>query len=134
MRRYTFYLSVALLAFGIGWFVVFKFYLKRAEQTVITQTREMNKSEIEEYVPTSTQETSDDDEINYEEKATFDVLRPTIKKWLRGEKVKSERNDITFELIKEVTGKSESELNETEKHFWQDLGFEFTPYLIEAWT
>jgi hypothetical protein len=132
MRRYTFYLSVALFAFGIGSFVVFNFYLKRFEQTVNIQTREINKLEIKEQTPTSTQETPEDNEINYEEKAAFDVLRPTIKKWLRGEKVKSERNDITFELIKEVTGKSESELNETEKHFWQDLGFEFTPYLIDV--
>ena len=38
MRRYTFYLSVALLAFGIGSFVVFKFYLKCVEQNVIAQT------------------------------------------------------------------------------------------------
>ncbi len=132
MRRTAFYLSVALLAFGFGSFVVFKFYLKRVEQRVITQTREVNKSEIKEQVQTLTQETSEVDGINYEEKAAFEVLRPTIKKWLRGGKVKSERNDITFELIKEVAGKSESELNETEKHFWQDLGFEFTPYLIDV--
>lgn len=38
MRRYTFYLSIALLAFGIGSFVVFKFYLKCVEQNVTAQT------------------------------------------------------------------------------------------------
>jgi hypothetical protein len=44
MRRYTFYLSVALLAFGIGSFVVFKFYWR--DETVI--------SKIDETVKTST--------------------------------------------------------------------------------
>jgi hypothetical protein len=132
MRRYTFYLSVALLAFGIGSFVVFKFYFKNAEQPVITQAIEKNKLEIKEKFPTSIQKISEDDEINDEEKAAFDVLKPTIKKWLRGEKIKNERNEISFELIKEITGKSESQLDENERHFWQDSGFEFTPSLIDV--
>lgn len=42
MRRYTFYLMVALLAFGIGSFVVFNFYLKHIEQSIITQTTKTN--------------------------------------------------------------------------------------------
>ncbi len=130
MRRYTFYLSVALLAFGIGSSVVFNFYFKRTEQSVIAQTTETNK--LENTKQTSIQETLQDEEPDEEEKAAFDVLKPTIKKWLRGEKIKKGWNDITSGLIKEVTGKNENELEETEQHFWKDLGFQFTTYLIDT--
>ena len=114
MRRIIFYLSVALLAFGIGSFVVFNLYFKHAEQSVIAHTTEINRLENKEHVSTSIQETSQDEEPNDEEKAAFDVLKPTIKKWLRGEKIKKGWNDITSELIKEVTGKNENELSEPE--------------------
>jgi hypothetical protein len=46
MRRYTFYLAVALLAFGIGSFVVFKFYFQTVEQSFIAE-----KIEIAENAP-----------------------------------------------------------------------------------
>ena len=42
MRRTLFYLSVALLAFGIGSFVVFKFCWKPAEQSITTQATEID--------------------------------------------------------------------------------------------
>ena len=38
MRRYTFYLSVALLAFGIGSFVVFKFYWTSSSKVEVKET------------------------------------------------------------------------------------------------
>lgn len=44
MRRYTFYLSIALLAFGIGSFVVFKFYLKA--ESVSSKVQEMSETNI----------------------------------------------------------------------------------------
>jgi len=132
MRRYTFYLSVALLAFGIGSFVVFNLYFKHAEQSVIAQTTETNKLENKEQISTSIQENSQDEESNDEEKAAFDILKPTIKKWLRGERIKKGWNDITSELIKEVTGQKESDLSEQEIHFWKDLGFQFTTYLTDV--
>ncbi len=50
MRRYTFYLSVALLAFGIGSFIVFKFYwntqidLPKAELTEDSKVEVVNNS------------------------------------------------------------------------------------------
>lgn len=44
MRRYTFYLSVALLAFGIGSFVVFKFYVKTENTSVIVQENSQTNS------------------------------------------------------------------------------------------
>ena len=48
MRRIIFYLSVALLAFGIGSFVVFKFCWKPAEQSITTQATEVdNVSKLE---------------------------------------------------------------------------------------
>ena len=49
MRRYTFYLSIALLAFGIGSFVVFNFYFKRTEQSLFVEKIETveNISEVE---------------------------------------------------------------------------------------
>ncbi|MDQ3321187.1 MAG: hypothetical protein M3525_01825 [Acidobacteriota bacterium] len=46
MRRTVFYLSVALLAFGIGSFVVFKFYFQTVEQPFVTE-----KIEIAENAP-----------------------------------------------------------------------------------
>jgi hypothetical protein len=120
------------LAFGIGSVVVFNLYFKHTEQSVIAQTTEINKLENKEQPSTSIQEISQVDEPNDEEKAAFDVLEPTIKKWLRGEKIKKGWNDITPELIKEVTGKNESQLSDAELHFWQDLGFQFTTYLIDT--
>lgn len=39
MRRYTFYLAVALFAFGIGLFFVFKFYWKINETVNINETK-----------------------------------------------------------------------------------------------
>ncbi|MDQ6785604.1 MAG: hypothetical protein M3033_02125 [Acidobacteriota bacterium] len=129
MRRYTFYLSVALLAFGIGSFVVFNLYFKHAEQSVIAQTTEINKSEVKEQALTSTQDVPQDKELNDEEKAAFDVLKPTIKKWLRGEKIKSEFTDASNESIKEISGKDKSELSEDEATWYSY--FRFEPTLID---
>jgi hypothetical protein len=44
MRRYTFYLSVALLAFGIGSFVVFKFYWKA--ENVSPKVEQINETNV----------------------------------------------------------------------------------------
>lgn len=44
MRRYIFYLLIALLAFGIGSFVVFKFYIKPVEKKLIVQKIETIES------------------------------------------------------------------------------------------
>lgn len=132
MRPLVFYLSVALLAFGISSFVVFNLYFKNVEQSVIAQTTETNKLDVKEQISASMQETLQNEEPDEEEKAAFDVLKPTIGKWLRGEKIKKGWNDITSEVIKEVTGKNENDLSEQEISFWTDLGFQFTTYLIDA--
>ena len=44
MRRIVFYLSVALLAFGIGSFVGVKFYLKSVEQLPIAEKIQITES------------------------------------------------------------------------------------------
>lgn len=131
MRRYIFYSSVALLAFGIGSSVVFNLYFKRVEQSVAAQTTETNKSENKEQYLTLQTSQDDDDAID-EDEGAFKVLEPTIEKWLRGGEIKTGWNDITSELIKEVTGKDESELSEDELHFWRDSDFQFTTYLIDV--
>ncbi len=46
MRRYTFYLSVALLAFGIGSFVVFKFYWNTQNNLLNAELTEESKVEV----------------------------------------------------------------------------------------
>src|SRR5215213_2260286 len=51
MRRFTFYILVALLTFGIGYFIALKFYWKTAEKIIITEKRKEikvnNQSKIE---------------------------------------------------------------------------------------
>ncbi len=130
MRRRAFYFVVALLAFGIGSFVVFNLYFKHAEQSVIAQTTETNKLENKEQISTSIQENSQDEESNDEEKAAFEVLKPTIKKWLRGEKIKNEFTDASNESIKEILGKDKSELSEDEATWFSY--FRFEPTLIDV--
>ena len=52
MRRYTFYLSVALLAFGIGSFVVFKFYwLTDKNEIIVEKTNSTTETQSEKYIP-----------------------------------------------------------------------------------
>jgi len=130
MRRYTFYLAVALLAFGVGSLVVFKFYFKHAEHPVTAQTTEKYEPQNMEQIPVSKLESSHETETNYEEWAAFEVLKPTIGKWLRGERIKSERQEISDEFIKLAIGRNE--IRETERIFWQETGLEFTPYLIDV--
>ncbi len=127
MWRIIFYLSVAMLAFGIGSFVVFNLYFKRAEQFVDIQTIEMDKLKVKE--STSIQEDSEDKELNDEEQAAFDVLKPTIRKWLRGEKIKNEFTEASNESIKEILGKDKSELS-VEEATWFSY-FRFEPTLID---
>lgn len=128
MRRYTFYLAVALVAFGIGSFIVFNLYFKHAEQIITAQTTDTNKAEDTEQIPNP--EIIQDEEPNDEEKAAFDVLKPTIKKWLRGEKIKSEFTDASNESIKEISGKDKSELSEDEARWFSY--FRFEPTLIDV--
>ncbi|HEX8636482.1 MAG TPA: hypothetical protein VF692_00355, partial [Pyrinomonadaceae bacterium] len=101
MRRIAFYLSVALVAFGIGLFVVFNFYFKSNEQIANVQTTEQSKSENIKRTLDSFQYATE--EKNEEEKAAFDVLKPTIRRWLSGEKIKNELTEASDEAIKEIS-------------------------------
>ena len=130
MRRRIFYLSVALLAFGISSFVGLKFYFKHTENYAIDQTMKTTKSEVEEQPSKLVQETSQEEEPNEEEKAAFDVLKPTIAKWLRGEKIKHEFTDASNESIKEVSGKDKSELSKDQATWFSY--FKFEPTLIDV--
>ncbi len=121
-------MSSALLAFAIGSFVVYEFCWKTAEQSVIAQTTKVNKSDINEKPRTSIQEPSQIEELN--DKAAFEVLQPTIKKWLRGEKIKNELTHVSDESIKKISGKSKAELSEDETK-WFDA-FRFEPTLIDV--
>ena len=127
MRRYTFYLLVALLAFGIGSFV-FNLYPNRAEQFVNVQNIQADKPEISEnktILPNV-----EDKVLNDEEKAAFDVLKPTIRRWLRGERIKNEFTDASNESIEEITGKDRLELSEGEINWY--ASFRFEPTLIDV--
>jgi hypothetical protein len=87
MRRYTFYLSVALLAFGIGSLVVFKFYWNSAAEIAI-QT-EPTQDFVAVSVPNEIslhQETGIESLISDKEKALL-LFEPTLKKWLEKENV-----------------------------------------------
>jgi hypothetical protein len=130
MRRYILYIAVSLLAFGIGLFIVFNFHSKPVEPLVSSQPVGISEPEIYGQVFNAETEIPEVEQLNDEEKAAFDVLKPTINKWLRGERIESERQEISDELIREVTGKDK--ISESEKRFWQETGFEFTPYLIDV--
>ena len=122
MRRYIFYPAIALLGFGIGSFSFVDLIVKSDEQNVKAQT-----------IPTNTANSIrniSEDEGNYEEQTAFEVLKPTIKKWLRGEDFKEEFTAPSAESIKDITGKDKSELDEAEKNWFSYLGFE--PRLIDV--
>jgi hypothetical protein len=102
MRRYTIYLSVALLAFGIGSFVVFKFYWKTEKRVEQVETSHPIKIENP---PTSSSTIKLDDsisklfrpleEICAETKCIGDgTLNPLIKKWLNGKNLKNEQTSL----------------------------------------
>jgi hypothetical protein len=87
MPRYIFYLAVGLLAFGISSYSFVKCFFKSAGVTVIAQTSELDTSTNQ---PKSNQEVPQSKKIITEETAAFEVLKPTIRKWLSGERIKNE--------------------------------------------
>ena len=121
MRRKLFYLSVALLAFGIGLFSAFEFYFESYEIDVF---------EVENQNAHLIREDPLENEPNFEEQSAFAVLKPTIEKWLRNKKTNSGFNEVSDESIKEIIGKSRSELSEDETRFFSY--FRFEPSLIDV--
>ena len=84
MRRYTFYLSVALFAFGIGSFVVFKFYLRTVVPTLSIEQSKTSESVQNYTVKDEFPIPSDEQFLKWK----MDSFKPVIKKWLKGEKIK----------------------------------------------
>jgi hypothetical protein len=113
MRRWAFYLSVALLAFGIGSFVVFKFYLKIEMPSVQVETSQINQ--LESRLTLSSAIEIDHsisklfrplEEICAETKCIGDgTLNPLIKKWLKNKNLKGEQ--ISLWTLKERQSMSE---------------------------
>lgn len=99
MRRYTFYLLAALLAFWIGSFVVFKFYWKDEkplEQIETSQNFEIKANSVSSIATEKDENISKLfrplEEICAETKCVGDgSVKPLIKKWLKGEKLKDEQ-------------------------------------------
>jgi serine/threonine-protein kinase RIO1 len=100
MRRRAFYLAVALLAFGIGSFVVFKFYWS---EKIITNSKIQLFETVDaqqqknEYPQTKIEDIEDEELVdeNLEEK-----FKPIIRKWLKGQKI--EEKYLSHKTYKEA--------------------------------
>lgn len=116
MRRFAFYLSVALLAFGIGSFVVFKFYFKHAEQPVIAQTAETNTVSKPELKDNTIQREMNENKVDDTKETVLKNL-PCKDKNLRlvWDKIKNEFADETFEDLADRGVRSCKDLFEVEK-------------------
>lgn len=87
MRRYIYYLSVALLSFGIGSFFVFKFYWNSAVEVAvqIEPTQDFVAVSVSNELSLH-QETGIESLISDEKKALL-LFEPTLKKWLKKENI-----------------------------------------------
>ena len=97
MRRTLFYLSVALLAFGIGSFVVFRFFWKSTEQPIIVSPNEAEISNNVNQTSETSQTNSDEDNFPTHEqfrKWQIDSFKPVIEKWLKGKKIIEREYDL----------------------------------------
>jgi hypothetical protein len=91
MRRFSFYITVALLTFGIGSFIAFQFFWHTEKQPAVQSIEEF-KPEIS--IPTRIHLPQIRDvvlnEIDECEEYSDEVIyQPIIKKWLRGETLKN---------------------------------------------
>lgn len=75
------------------------------------------------------QKITQNEELNEEEQAAFLVLKPTIKRWLKGRTIKNEFTEASSESIKEILGKDKSQLTEDEARWFSY--FRFEPTLID---
>jgi hypothetical protein len=130
MRRYTFYLSVALLAFGIGFYFVYSYTLRNAEivsesvrwldkETV--QTVSLNHTQVREKLKTK-------EYLPDKEKALL-LFQLILNKWLSSQKL----DDITEpseEIIRKIT---ESKIdNVDERGLLQSAQKSYKSYLIDV--
>ena len=129
MRRDIFFIVTIPLTVVIG-ALVLSIHHKIGEQSVDAQTNESTNVNKVAKVNSDIQENLDDDDQNYEEKVAFDVLKPTIRKWLRGQKIKSEFTSASDESIKEIAGVNKSELSLDIAAWFSS--FSYQPYLIDV--
>jgi serine/threonine-protein kinase RIO1 len=107
MRRTLFYLSVALLAFGISSFAVLNYYWNSEDKTKSeiqlfeTVNAQQEKSEFHQ---AKTKDIADEDFVdrNLEEK-----FEPIIKKWLKGQKIEEKYlSHKTYKEAKDYDGEN----------------------------
>jgi hypothetical protein len=127
MRRYFFYFAAAMAAFGFSLLIVFSLFIQKRELPVIVQQLPENKPEIREQNLPKVESSPVPD---FEETNAFEVLKPTIRKWLKGKKIKSVFTEVSDESIKEITGKNKSELDGIDLTWFSYLRFE--PTLLDA--
>jgi hypothetical protein len=130
MRLYLLCLAAVVSAFAIGFgFADFYFYRvkKRANNSGITTTQ-MTEN-ITSPTPNSNDDSSPVEETDFEEKAAFVALKPTIGKWLSGAPIKSVFTDASDESIREITGKERSEMDDP-NDVWL-MGLRFEPTLMD---
>jgi hypothetical protein len=87
MRYFTFYILIALLTFGIGSFVAFKFIWQKERQTIVQNIQEPSQEinvQIQNSLPQKNEVFFDKDDECKEWSDEVDY-QPIIKKWLRGE-------------------------------------------------
>jgi hypothetical protein len=87
MRRFTFHILIALLTFGIGSFVAFKFVWQKERQTIVQNSQESRQEidvQIQKPLPQRNENVFDKDDECKEWSDEVDY-QPIIKKWLRGE-------------------------------------------------
>lgn len=126
MRRYLFYFVIGMLTFLVG---VYSFaYLGWPSYEIPVTTDYVVTANFE---PFQDETVSDEnDTVIDEDEMAFEVLQPTIQKWLRGEKIKNEFTDPSNKSTEEITGRNISELNESDKSWlWS---FRFEPTLIDV--
>jgi hypothetical protein len=127
MRRYFFYSAVAFLAFALSSLIVFSLLTPNRELPAIAQPLSENKPEI---VKRDFPKAESSQMLDDEESMSFEVLKPTIKKWLQGEKIESRFTEVSDQSIKEITGRNKSELDEVDTFGFSELRFE--PTLIDV--
>lgn len=130
MRLYLLCFAAVVAAFGIGFGCAdFYFYRvkKDAPNSGITTTQ-MTEN-ITSPTPNSNDDSSPVEETDFEAKAAFTVLKPTIEKWFSGAPVKSVFTDPSDESIREITGKRRSEMDDPDA-VWL-MGLRFEPTLMD---
>lgn len=130
MRRYLLYLSIAVMAFSFGVLTVFYFYVNTEIQSAEVRVSEAKENSEMKSVINTAQNQISKGELNDEEQTAFDVLKPTIKRWLRGGKIKNEFTEASNESIKDILGKDKSQLSD-EETIWFSY-FRFKPTLIDV--